>query len=400
MTAVVERPSPDPGAVHGADATVAAPRVVRREIQEFLRTHEQRRRQLPRAVIVGLAVGMTAVAFRAALDWEEPLRMRALEAAHAFGFLGLLVVLSATTGAAAFAVWLVKRFSPEASGSGIPHVKAVVRNLRPMPWARILGVKFVGGAVAIGAGLALGREGPTIQMGAAIGEMVRGWFDTTPRERRTLIAAGAGAGLSAAFNAPLAGLVFVLEELQGDFAPAVFATALVASVVADLTTRLLLGQLPVFHVSGTTIPPLGALPLSLVLGVLAALLGVAFNRGLLASLDAFQQIARRRPWYAGAVAGAIVGMLGWFAPAALGSGNRLVEATLHGAITLPWLALFFVIRFGLTMVSYGCGAAGGIFAPLLVLGAQIGLAVAIVAQRWFPAIAIDAPTFAVVGMAA
>jgi CIC family chloride channel protein len=110
-----------------------------------------------------------------------------------------------------------------------------------MAWQRVLAVKVLGGFAGIGAGLALGREGPTIQMGAAAGQMVSGWFPCTPRERRTLIAAGAGAGLAAAFNAPLAGLVFVLEEVQRDFSPGVFTATLIAAGVADVTTCLLIG---------------------------------------------------------------------------------------------------------------------------------------------------------------
>ena len=121
------------------------------------------------------------------------------------------VLLGSVT--AAVAVGLVARIAPEASGSGIPHLKAVLHRLRGLRWRTVLPVKFVGGVLGIGGGLALGREGPTVQMGGAVGQMVGGWFRCTPRERLTLIAAGAGAGLSAAFNAPLAGLVFVLLAL-------------------------------------------------------------------------------------------------------------------------------------------------------------------------------------------
>src|SRR5262249_31348066 len=155
--------------------------------------------------------------------------------------------------------------APEASGSGIPHVKAVIHGTRQMR-RRVLPVKFFGGIAGIGGGLVMGREGPTIQMGASVGYMVSGWFSCTTREKRTLIAAGAGAGLAAAFNAPLAGLVFVLEELQRDFSPAVFTATLIASVVADVTTRSLLGQLPVFHVASDAIPALTSVPLALVVG--------------------------------------------------------------------------------------------------------------------------------------
>lgn len=167
-----------------------------------------------------------------------------------------------------------------------------------------------------------------------------------------------------------------------------------------MTTRLLLGQLPIFHVTTPSIPPLTALPLSLALGGVAGLLGVVFNRALVVSLDVFQKFARRASWPGGLVVGAAIGAIGYFAPDALGSGNRLVETTLDGRLELAMLPVFFVLRFFLTMVSYGCGAAGGIFAPLLVLGSEIGLAAGEAAHRLFPAVVEHPATFAVVGMAA
>lgn len=382
----------------GSDASL--PHVVQRELRDFVRTHEQRRRQLPRSILIGLIAGLVAVSFRASLDAVEALRAGVIDAAHAYGLLGLPLVMIVTAIGGGIAVWLVARLAPEAAGSGIPHVKAVLHGLQGFRWARVLVVKFVSGVVGIGSGFALGREGPTIQMGAAVGAMVGRWFGSTPRERRTLIAAGAGAGLSAAFNAPLAGLVFVLEEAQRDFAPAVFAMALLASVVADVTTRLALGQLPVFHVAVTSIPPLSALPLSLVIGVAAGILGVGFNRSVVATLNAFQQFAPTRPWMRGVAVGAGVGAIGYFLPSVLGGGNRLVESTLDGRVGSAMLPFYFVMRFLLTMASYGSGAAGGIFAPLLVLGSEIGLLAGNAGHLLSPGLGEYATTFAVVGMAA
>ncbi|TFH32878.1 MAG: H(+)/Cl(-) exchange transporter ClcA, partial [Myxococcales bacterium] len=252
-------------ATQPATPTDQASKIVRRELRDFLRSHDQRRRQLPRSILVGLIVGLVAVAFRLSLLEAERFRyfLVALAREHPWWAPALPVLLG--TCGAAIAVYLVRRVAPEASGSGIPQVKAVLHDTRRMR-RRVLPVKFFGGIAGIGGGLVLGREGPTIHMGAAIGQMVSGWVSCTPRERRTLIAAGAGAGLAAAFNAPLAGLVFVLEEVQRDFSPAVFTATLVASAVADVTTRLLLGQLPVFHVTTNAIPSLVALPVALVVG--------------------------------------------------------------------------------------------------------------------------------------
>jgi len=370
-----------PGSDTPAGETAAA-RIVEREVRDFVRSHEQRRRQLPRAIVIGLFAGLVAVAFRGSLNAVEPVRTRLVHAlVDAFGTPGFAVVVSFATAGGALVLMLVTALAPETSGSGIPHVKAVLHNLAPMRWLRVLVVKFSSGVVGIGSGLVLGREGPTIQMGAAVGEMVSRMFASSPRERRTLVAAGAGAGLSAAFNAPLAGLVFVLEEAQRDFAPAVFAMALLASAVGDVTTRIILGQLPVFHVEVATTPPLTALPTAIAIGVVAGFLGVAFNRGLVASLEVYQSLSPRRPWLRGAVAGACVGAIGCVLPETLGSGNRLVEAMLDGTMALAAVPLVFVVRFGLTMISYGSGAAGGIFAPLLVLGAAIGLGIGGIASH-------------------
>jgi CIC family chloride channel protein len=379
---------------------VASVDVVQGEIRDFVRAHEQRRRQLPRAIVVGVLAGFVAVAFTRALVVTDDLRTALITRAQAFGIWGLPVPVLVAVLGGGVAVLLVRTLAPETSGSGIPQLKAVLHLLQSMRGLRVLAVKFAGGVVGIGSGLALGREGPTIQMGGALGQVASQWFRCTERERQTLIAAGAGAGLAAAFNAPLAGLVFVLEEVQRDFSPTVFTATLVAAVTSDVVTRLLVGQLPIFHVRIETIPPLQALPVSLLVGLAAGVLGVAFNRGLVGALDAFQRMGTRPVWLTGATAGCVVGVVGWFVPEALGGGHRLVEQTLGGALSLPALAGFFLLRFCLTMVSYGCGAPGGIFAPLLVLGSELGLGVGLLAHRLVPAAADSPAVFAVVGMAA
>jgi len=237
-------------------------------------------------------------------------------------------------------------------------------------------------------------------MGGAVGAAVAHWLRVSPRERQTLIAAGPGAGLAAAFNAPLAGLTFVLEELQGHFASTVFGATFAAALTADVMTRSLTDQLPVFHVEPPPLPPLLALPAFLALGLLTGVLGVVFNRSLLKTLALFARVRREWAGLAGVLVGAAVGGVGWFVPSALGGGQRLVEAVLAGHVALPHIPWWFVLRFGLTMVSYGCGAPGGIFAPLLVLGSLIGLAVGEIAHLVLPGVINHPESFAVVGMAA
>jgi CIC family chloride channel protein len=239
-------------------------------------------------------------------------------------------------------------------------------------------------------------------MGGATGLMVSGWFRVKPGEgeRKALISAGAGAGLAAAFNAPLAGVIFVLEELQGNFTPVVFVAAFLASVSADVVGRVLTGEMPVFALGVMSAPTLAVLPVALGLGALAGLGGMVFNRCLLASLDFFGRLRAWPAWTVGAFAGAVVGLAGGLYPGVAGSGGGLAERALLGEIALHWLPVLLVVRFALTMVSYGAGAAGGIFAPLLVIGAFGGLAVGGLAHRFAPGLAPHPEVFAVLGMGA
>jgi CIC family chloride channel protein len=374
---------------------------LRSEIQDFVHTSDQRRRLFPRALLAGAAAGTVAVAFRAALAGGDAARAALLTWAHQFPVFGWLFPALYGAAGAGVAVAMVRRLAPEAAGSGIPHLEAVLRRFRTLDARRVLPVKFLGGVLAIGAGLALGREGPTVQMGASVSDIIAGWLHSGPRERRTLLAAGAGAGLAAAFNAPLAGLVFVLEEVQRDFRPIVFGAAFVAAAAADVVARSATHtQLPVFTVPSYPVPELTALPAFLILGAVAGLFGVLFNKVLLRSLDLFARVPARAAGAAAALVGAIVGLTGWFLPGALGGGHELAETVMAGGIALAAIPLWFVLRFVLTMASYGCGAPGGIFAPLLVLGALIGLAVGDVAHALVPGVVPRPEIFAVVGMAA
>lgn len=369
------------------------------EIDEYLYMHEVRRRILPRAALVGLLAGLVAIAFRAALAIMEIVRLELIEWAHQFSF-GWLFLIAFGALAALVAVALVRNIEPAASGSGIPHLEAVLRRYREMNWRRILPVKFLGGAIAIGGGLALGREGPTVQMGGAVGAAVSEFLKVSTRERLTLIASGAGAGLAAAFNAPLAGFIFVLEELQRDFRRGVFAAALVAAAVADILARSVSGQLPVFAVPSYPAPPLTTLPIFVLLGIVTGLLGVLFNRTLILTLDLFARVRPSLILWAAALVGGVIGLVGWFVPEAPGGGHNLTERILVGEMALTAIPLWFMLRFVMTMASHSTGAPGGIFAPMLVLGALIGLGIGQTMHLLMPTIVTQPEVFAVVGMAA
>lgn len=395
-------PSNDRSGVPGDRARAAAPLSrgeIRQEVAEFARRHERRRHLLPRAFLVGLLAGLTAVVFREAIRLADAGREILLRTCRELGPLGVGISVVASSGAAVLAVWLVRRFAPETSGSGIPHIKAVLHRLRSLRWLRVLVVKFSSGVIGMGGGLVVGREGPTVQMGGAVGQMVGRGLRARPRERQSLVSAGAGAGLAAAFNAPLAGVMFVMEELRRDFAPGTLTSAFVACATGDVVSRYALGQQPVFHVAAPLVPDLTILPLFAILGVFEGLIGVVFNRVLLRSLRLADRFRRHPLVFAGAV-GAVVGVVAWFLPRLVGSGGAIAEDTLAGRVALGALVPYFFLRFALTMGSYATGTAGGIFAPLLVLGAQAGLMAGIAGRDVAPGIVADPSAFAILGMAA
>lgn len=350
--------------------------------------------------IIGAAAGLIGALFRLVLMHADDLRNRLVGEAQYSGIFGLILVMIACALAGYCAAWLVRRYSPVASGSGIPHVEVVIEGKLPPAPFRLLPVKFVGGVLAIGSGFALGREGPTVQMGASIADLVgticrRGWVD-----RRILIAAGAGAGLATAFNAPIAGAMFVLEELVRRFEPRTAMVALGASATAISVSRVILGDAPDFTVEGLAYVEAGARPLFLVLGLLLGLGAILYNRTLLATMafvDSFKSVpAEMRA----AAIGAGIGALAFFYPNLVGGGDPLTQRALNGLDPFWLLSALILLRLILGSLSYAAGTPGGLFAPMLVLGAQVGLAFGLICQWAFPGLAIQPIGFAVVGMAA
>lgn len=351
------------------------------------------------ALIVGAAAGFVGAIFRLTLQQADLLRDALITWAQGEKLAGFLIVVGTCAAAALISAWLVRRFSPQASGSGIPYVEAVLNEEIPPAPFHVIWVKFCGGVLAIGSGLALGREGPSVQMGASLAHLVanicrRGWPDC-----RVLLAAGAGAGLATAFNAPLAGAIFVLEELVRRFELHIAVAALGASAAAIAVARMFLGAAPDFHVDALAYSSVEAQPLVFVLGVVAALAAIAYNRALLKAITAAERLALSVELRAGLI-GAAVGILAWCAPSVVGGGDAITQRSLIGAETLSVLPLFFLLRFVLGTVSYAAGTPGGLFAPLLALGAQLGLFFGLLCQLAFPELDIQPEGFAVVGMAA
>ncbi|MGB8489082.1 MAG: chloride channel protein, partial [Xanthobacteraceae bacterium] len=198
------------------------------------------------ALVVGAASGLIGALFRLSLEWADGVRDRLMSWAHGGSFAGLLFVIGLSAGAVAIAAWLVRRVSPLASGSGIPHVELVLEGELPPAPPVLLIVKFIGGFLAIGFGLALGREGPSVQMGANVAGLIGKICRCSWPDCRVLLAAGAGAGLATAFNSPIAGAVFVLEELVRKFELRIAIAALGASAAAISVARVFLGDAPDF----------------------------------------------------------------------------------------------------------------------------------------------------------
>jgi chloride channel protein, CIC family len=353
------------------------------------------------AFAVGGTSGLLGAVFRLVLERSDRFRDAVIDWAHGKEIAGFALVIGISAIATGLAYWLVRKLAPGAKGSGIPDVEAVLRDEQLPPPLILIPVKFVGGVLAMGAGLALGREGPTVQMGAGIGHFLATAFRRNQDDVKALLAAGAGAGLATAFSAPVAGAVFVLEELVRRFDTRITITTLCASGSAIAVARLLLGNGPDLQLEPLPYSGFGTVPIFAVLGAITGLLGVAYNRVILGALVAAERLGRRLPGEIRAMTiGAAVGSLAWFWPGLVGGGDVITQRALAEGDSLMVVVGVFLVRFGLGPVSYAAGTPGGLLAPLLVLGAQSGLVLGTLFCRWFPYLAERPAAFAVVGMAA
>jgi CIC family chloride channel protein len=352
------------------------------------------------SLLVGGISGLVVAIFRLALDQADRVRDTLLAWAHGEALVGCGLVIAGCAVATAVAAWLVRCFSPQAEGSGIPHVEAVLSGVLPPPPFRLLPVKFFGGLLALGAGLALGREGPSVQMGATLAHLLGQACRRSVLDCRVLLAAGAGAGLATAFNAPIAGAVFVLEELVRRFDIRTTIATLGASAGAIAVARVLLGDAPDFHVAPLPYSSFGTVPIHLGLGVVAGFLGIAYNYALLGTLGAAERLRCWPVEWRAALIGAAVGLVAWCNPGLVGGGNPITQRTLAGTESVAVLILVFILLFGLGAVSYAARTPGGLFVPMLVLGAQSGVLFGIFCHQWFPIMAPHPTVLGVVGMAA
>ena len=358
------------------------------------------------AALVGTVAGIIGVAFEKAVNWVSNLRMASIAhvADHWFIVWPLAFILSGLLAMVGYL--LVRRFAPEAGGSGIPEIEGALEELRPVRWWRVLPVKFIGGMGTLGAGMVLGREGPTVQIGGNIGRMIGDIFRMRSAEaRHTLLATGAAAGLSAAFNAPLAGILFIIEEMRSQFRynlvsiKAVFTGVIMSSIVF----RIFNGETPVIEVGKLTNAPVDTLWLYLVLGMIFGIVGPIFNTLVLRTQDMFQRIhgGEIKKWVLiGGLIGGLCGVLGLIEPAAAGGGFNLIPIAAAGNYSVGLLLFIFIARVLTTLLCFSSGAPGGIFAPMLALGTLLGTAFGMAAMNVFPGYHLEAGTFAIAGMGA
>lgn len=357
------------------------------------------------AAVVGALAGLVGAAFRATLVSCDALRLDllAFSRAHLPPSFAWILPLCVCAFGAGLGLWLTRRLAPHTAGSGIPRVEAVLRQHLQPAEGLMLPVKFVGGSLCIGSGMALGREGPTVQMGGTIGRLVSDLTRRVVPEPWTLIAAGAGAGLAVAFNAPLAAALFVMEELLHRFSTRVFSATLIACITGSVVLRAFpsawIGGATDFNVAPLGDTPAVVLPRYLILGAAAGLLGVAFNISLIASLKMFRRTRRWPRGFPAAIVGGIAGLLLCFNPIIVGGGEQLAQRAIVNSLAFGVAGAFLLVRFALTMGSYGCGAPGGIFAPLLALGALAGNLFAVASGAVTHGVVDPAP-YAIVGMAA
>jgi CIC family chloride channel protein len=349
-------------------------------------------------LIVGALVGVIGTAFRYLLGAASDLRITLFAGLN--GVSGALLAMAGVAACAAVARFLVVRFAPLAAGSGVQHVEAVMRGEATPAGLDVIPVKFVGGVLAIGAGLALGREGPTVQMGSAIGTAVARRIVRDPMEENLVEAAGAGAGLAVAFNAPIGGAVFVFEELTARFSPHLVMATLCAGAVAVAVMRSLLGDVPDFFAGPPESQLVTQLPTYLALGVALGLIGAVYNVLTMGFLAVTDRLRRVNSVMRAAAIGAVIGLLGFFAPSLIGGGETWTQTLLSGSVRLDAIALFFLARMVIGPLCYAAGTPGGLFAPLLGLGAAFGALFAGIADAALPGFGLSEVGFAVVGMAA
>lgn len=349
------------------------------------------------AVMVGLISGLLVVFFKVSINKLFEFIQNFIsqfDLSHKL----LIFPLITTLGGLISGV-LVFKFAPETKGSGIPFVKMVMARMGNITRVRTIVVKFLAGVAGIGTGMSLGREGPSVQLGAGAGALVGKIFKMKGTDQGKLIAAGAGSAIGATFNAPIAGTIFVLEELVNKFSASLLFPVLVATVTASSVARHFLGNNPSFTIPYITHDlSFEGISVCIILGIVAGFLGVAFAKIIYKNNEFFEKMDKIPNWLKPAIAGFGIGVIGLFIPYVLGSGNLSVDLLLQHKLALSVVVLVFAVKFFVTPFCFGSGAAGGIFLPMLMLGSFLGYIVASIFNMF--GFHVDVVVMAMIGMGA
>ena len=372
-----------------------------KKYQRFKEENNKNFKLLFYALLIGIIVGLVGAIFRITLSYIEIFRVNLYENAGNSGFMSWLwPILFAITGIS-IALYLVRKFAPEASGSGVQEIEGALDGLRPMRWKRVLPIKFIASLFSLGSGLLLGREGPTIQLGANIGKMVKDTLGKSEIESNSLISTGAAAGLASAFNAPFAGIIFVIEEMHGQFKFNFYSVAaiMIGAGTADFIVRVLVNSKPVLEIMIFPSPNIFGLWIFIILGLLCSIIGYVYNKLLVISLDLFKFSYKIPIIYTGITVGLIIAVIGMFFPNLIGGGYDIITKGVGNSFTLSFLLFLFIARLLLSIFSYSTGAPGGIFLPMLTLGVIFGMLFGTSMQHYFPDLISHPGVYAIAGMA-
>ncbi|MGO8765679.1 MAG: chloride channel protein [Limisphaerales bacterium] len=371
---------------------------------DFFQRLPRQTRAIVQACLYGLAAGGVAVVFQLGMNWLYQLGLVQLshqsQTTFLVGSFVIVVVSSLLVG------WLLNSYCPEAAGSGIPQLKlAFWKDFGQIP-LRVVWVKFLAGILSIGGGSSLGREGPSVQLAGAVSSNLAGLTGEAKQSRRASAAAGASAGLAAAFNTPLAATTFVLEEIIGDLNSRLLGGVLLAAVLGALVVHGIIGKQPAFALSGADTPSVAGYALTPLVAAMAALVGVYFQNasmGLRARMKNIRRVPRwLTPVFGGlttwALGTAIFWRTGHLGVFSLGYGD--LSNALAGDLGWKLAAALLVAKFIATFTSYGFGGCGGIFSPTLFFGGMVGAVTSGVVGLEWPMSHADSLTLTVVGMSA
>jgi chloride channel protein, CIC family len=352
------------------------------------------------AVAVGLATAGGALAFRALIGYFNNLFFgltdQKLVQVFGGGFKWWLPLIPMLGGLLVGPI--VFRFAKEAKGHGVPEVMNAVARLGGVIRPRVAGAKAVASAICIGSGGSAGREGPIVQIGSALGSTLGQYLRLSEDRIKVLVGCGAAAGISSVFNAPIAGVMFSVEVILGDFTVATFSPVLVSSVVASVLTRSVLGNHPAFNIPGYSLVSAWEIPLYMILGVILGGAAVLFTRTLDGIEDAFERLSMPdvlKP----ALGGLLLGSVAIFFPQVLADGYDTIRLSLNGQMAVWLLLVLIFLKILATSLTLGSGNSGGIFAPSLFMGAMTGGAFGFVVNRLFPGLTASSGAYALVGMA-